>query len=454
MIRRTSLLLAAVAIVVGTVVTTAPARAQSAAPAFVLAGQSPWVAPNGDFVMRFQAANVPAGSEVALTVHDPLQSRTGFDESVTGGSLPPTRDLQRFAFDSLSADATGAKVLTLKTAGISDGGVYPLEVDLRNGSDESIAHFVTHVVVAPVGADGALTVCVPLQVAWVWPLRADPAYVAGYANPTTLADLQLDGRLGRQARQLALNPDVPLTLAPSPETLEAWNTIGAKQPALAAGTAAIRSAGVSGHNQVLTGPFVPLDLPSILDGDLSGVVNSELARGGTTLETFFGAQLDPSTALPGHLDQQSLRLLQNASARRLVVDGTQLTPADEKYTPAHPYKMLAVPGDDSSAVTVVATDPGLEQFLRGDDPPALRAAHLLSGLALVAGEQPSVTRGVAITNPDRWDADDAFVTATLAGLRNNPLLHPTTVAGLLATVPPATVDGEPDAAPVYRQLSR
>ena len=43
--------------------------------------------------------------------------------------------------------------------------------------------------------------------------------------------------------------------------------------------------------------------------------------------------------------------------------------------------------------------------------------------------------------------------AVLAGLRDNPLLHPTTVAGLLDAVPTATVDGQPDGAPVYRQLA-
>ena len=53
----------------------------------------------------------------------------------------------------------------------------------------------------------------------------------------------------------------------------------------------------------------------------------------------------------------------------------------------------------------------------------------------MAGEQPSVTRGIAIVNPDRWDADNTFVAAMLAGLRSNPLLHPTTVAGLLDAVP-------------------
>ncbi|MFI5053830.1 MAG: DUF6049 family protein, partial [Acidimicrobiia bacterium] len=108
---------------------------------------------------------------------------------------------------------------------------------------------------------------------------------------------------------------------------------------------------------------------------------------------------------------------------------------------------------DSTSVSVVATDPGFERFLAGTDPPALRAAHLLAGLALVAGEQPSVNRGVAFVNPDRWDANDTFVSATLAGLRQNPLLNPTTISGLLASVPSATGTGAPGALPVVRQLA-
>jgi hypothetical protein len=438
-----------------------PAAAQSAPPTFTLAAQSPWIAPGAGFAMRFDATNVPPGAQVALTEHDSLASRTAFDDSVDGGSLPPTRDRQTFAFDQLPVDAaTGQRVLTIPSGALGASGVFPLEVDLRSAADESLAHFVTHVVVAPIGADGALTVGQPLNVAWVWPLQAEPADVAApvYVNPTTFADLEPSGRLGRQATQLAGNPDVALTLAPSPETLDAWATLAQKKPELAAGADALRSAAL--RNQVLAGPFVPLDLPSLVRGGFQDVVTSststrpsELTRGVATLETFLGAHVDPSTALPGPLDSTSLSILQNASVRQLVVEGDALTPENEKYTPAHPYEMQTVPGDASSAVTVVATDVGLEKFLTGDDPPALRAAHLLAGLALVAGEQPSIARGIAIANPTDWDANDTFVAALLAGLRGNPLLRPTTVQGLIQSVPAATTNGDADGAPVFRQLA-
>jgi hypothetical protein len=449
-------------VVAGIAVTAAPVAAQSATPKFQLAGQSSWVAPGSDFAMRLDTTDVPPGAEVALTVHDALQSRTAFDSSIKGENLPPTRARQTFAFDQLPTDpATGQRVLAYPTAGFGDNGVFPLEVDLRSG-DSSLAHFVTHVVVDPVGANGALSVGQPLNVAWVWPLQAEPAYVAGVPiNPETLTDLELTGRLGRQAIQLATNPDVPLTLAPSPETLEAWAALGLKAPELASGADLVRAAATSGRNQVLAGPFVPLDMPSLVHADLQDVITTtdatrpgQLTRGVATLEQFLDAHVDPSTALPGPLDAASLGILQSASVRQLVVDGSALDPITEKYTPAHPYKLQSGAGaDDASAATVVATDDGLEQFLTGDEPPALRAAHLLAGLALVAGEQPSIPRGIAIANPASWDADPTFTAAVLAGLRNNPLLRPTTVAGLLQSVPVATVDGEADAAPVFRQLA-
>jgi hypothetical protein len=462
----TAVVVAAVALssaVASTSVGAPPASAQSATPTFQLALQSPWVAPGGGFLMRFAATDVPANAVVAVTLHDALQSRTGFDDSVEGKNLPPTRDRQTFPFADLPVDpATGQRFLVLNTAGLGDNGVFPLEVDLRSQADESLAHFVTHAVVAPVGADGALTVGQPLHVAWIWPLQAPPAYVAAALpfNSDTIADLEPTGRLGRQARQLFLNTDVPLTLAPSPETLESWDTIGKEVPALKVGADAVRQAATRGRNQVLAGPFVPLDLPSIVRGNLEDVVTSiagsrpgELTRGVATLEQFLGAHVDSGTALPGHLDAPSLGILRSASVRQLVVDGNALVPVTEKYTPAHPYKLQAPGGDDSTAFTVLATDDGLEQFLGGDEPPALRAAHLLAGLAVVAGEQPSIPRGIAIANPTTWDANDEFVDALLAGLRNNPLLAPTSVEGLLQAVPIATVDGAADGAPAFRQLA-
>ena len=68
-------------------------------------------------------------------------------------------------------------------------------------------------------------------------------------------------RAGSAARpsELGGEPRRAAHAGAQPETLDAWNTLAARSPDLAAGVAAVRSAGL--RNQVLTGPFVPLDLP-------------------------------------------------------------------------------------------------------------------------------------------------------------------------------------------------
>jgi hypothetical protein len=329
--------------------------------------------------------------------------------------------------------------------------VYPLEIDVRDADGRVITGFTTDEIVADVGSDGRLTSGQPLNVAWVWPLRAQPAYLPdGSPDPAVVTELSTGGRLGRQAVALSANPGVPITIAPSPETLESWDALRAtgRFPDLATGDAALRAA--APHLQVLAGPYVPLDYPSIVDAGLVGVVADEQRRGLSTLEAFFGTPLDPSVALPGQLDSGSLRLLENASVRRVVLPDTALVPAAEKFTPAQPTTVQAVQDDVSTNATVAAADTGLARFLGGDDPPALRAARLLAGLAVVAGEQPSLSRGITLVNPEGWDADPQLTTALFAGLQGNPLLAPATVSQLVDRVPVATDDGD---APLLRQLA-
>ncbi len=109
-------------------------------------------------------------------------------------------------------------------------------------------------------------------------------------------------------------------------------------------------------------------------------------------------------------------------------------------------------------MTVLATDAGVERYLSARpqedrQEPSLRAADLLGVLAVTVGEQPSLSRGVAFANPAGWDADPTLVGALLAGLRGNPLIRPVTVDTLLADTPAATVDDEPESAPVVRVLT-
>lgn len=436
------------------------AHAQTAAaPDLVLVGQDAWTPDGGAVSLQLRAPDAPPGLELALTTHDQVRSRNRFDETTAGGDLGPTLARVEVPFDELPLDAaSGTRLLTLPLEQLnarlnlrqSGSGVFPLEVDLRTPGDESLARFVTHLVVADIDEAGALSVGQPLDLAWVWPLAADPAYRPdGAPDPEVVDELLPTGRLGRQASYVGDATDVALTLAPSPETLDVWATIGARELDLAVGLSEIT--GARPRHQVLSGPFVPLDLPSLLANGFAGTIADQLARGASTLEQLVGP-IDPSTALPGPLDTASLAALRSAQVRRLVVDGSALARFEEQFTSTRPFTLQPEPGDASTATTVLASDVGLQQFLVGDAPPALRAAHLLAGLAVIAGEQPNRARGVAIVNPPRWDPPAELVDALLAGLRGNPLVRSVTVDQLFADVAPATEGDDPAGARILRTL--
>ena len=455
---------AAVLIVIGALVTPASAQTQTTtpgAPALVLVAQDAWVPIGGVFTMHLRVDSTggasTAGLNLTLTLHDPVTTRTAFDDSVNAKPILPstTGSIISAPFDSLALDADGNRVFSvaLQTATDqsadrlatrrADGGVYPLEVQLRDGNDTPVDKFVTHVVVANVTAGsvdaGAPTLSGgrPLDVAWVWPLSADPAFLPdGTPDPAVVDELAPTGRLGRQAAFIESLTNLPLTLAPSPETLDGWLTIARQRTDLASGVAALQRA--SARNEILAGPFVPLDLPALSAAGLDGSLDSEFTRGTTTLDRVIGTRLDPRTALPGPLDQHAAQTLRQRGVDRIVVDDpTVLSPVNETFTPAHPYTVQATPGDDSTAMTVVTADAGIQRFLTGDEEPALRAAHMLAALAFIEREQPGLTRGVTIVNPSRWDAPRAMLDALATGLQKNPFVRPTTVDGLIADVPVA-----------------
>ena len=441
------------------------AQAQTAVgiPKLVLIEQTSWTPVGGVFTMRLRTDGngSTSGLNLTLNLHEPVTTRTAFDESI---ATPPSLTLGLGSqisapFDSLEIDANGNRVFSVALQTAADqsldrlaarrpgGGVYPLEVYLRDDDDRPVtgSGFVTHIVVAELAAGSAeagapaLPGALPLDVAWVWPLGADPAYLPDGAPDAAVVDeLRSTGRLGRQAAMIAGLTDMTLTLAPVPETLEAWQAIARQRPEVAPGIAALQGS-VAVH-EILAGPFVALDLPAIYDAALDGSLDSEFTRGTTTLDRVLGTRLDPRTVLAGPLDARSLQYLRQRGVDRVVVeDASALSAADERDTPARPYAVQPMPGDSTSGVTAVVGDAGFQRLLTGDEPPALRAAHVIAGLAVVQREQPSVQRGVTIVNPPRWDAPEAFVAAMVNGLRSNPFVRPVTVDRLISEV--AVADG-------------
>lgn len=433
-----------------------PAPAAPAGPTITLASQDPWTAVGGDTTLGLDVAGAPPEATVSFTVYQALTTRRQYDASALGGPLSSVLSQLSVPLDALGPDASGTRSVAIglqsptgarnpTRLNVRRPGVYPLEVELRDADDRTVASFRTMLVVAE--ADRP-PVAEPLRVAWVWPLTAPPSFLPdGQPDREVAAALRANGRLGRQALALESVADVPVTLAPTAETLEAWSTAAGADPA-AASTFTALQLGLGGR-QVLDGPYVPVDLPVLLDRGLTDAVNDVLTRGSEVLAGAVGTPVDTRTALLRPASPAALGRLRIDGVDRVVVSGESLAPADEtRLTVAQPLTLTApITPSSTEPVAALATDTGLQAILTADLPAAQRVQLLLGGLAVVALEAPSVPRVVTLANPDDFDAPFELYDGLLRGLRANPYLQPVTTNEAFDAVPsePATVlaDGSP-----------
>ncbi len=172
--------------------------------------------------------------------------------------------------------------------------------------------------------------------------------------------------------------------------------------------------------QVLTGPYVPIDVPSLERVGLGDEAALELAAGFAsrsatcstpastrappTSSPLDAAALDPPRAEPGG---PARRLARTRSSR----------PRRRRSSPRRARSTSRAAGGSSRPCRPTT---GSSTSSKATRRPALRAAHFLAGLAIVAIEAPNETRGVAIAMPPRWDPEPALLNALLDGLLRQP----------------------------------
>lgn len=438
---RRALRIAVVVLAVGALPLMA-SRPASAAPSLALTRQTPWILAGGTVDLDLTILDASLDTMVSVSIHQALTSRSAFDLSLEGDGLGTPLHEIAAPVGFLTEIASSERRFPLEFAPpgepvdgrvpITQPGVYPTVVELDATPDDEDGEppsFVTYVVV--VGGDGSGPVVgEPLGLSWVWPLDADPVIGAdGLPDPTGLAALEPDGRVGRQLVALAAH-GVATTLAPGGWTVEQLAASQARpQRSLVPLT--------DDTNQVLTGGYVPLDLPSLLAHDLAEPARESRRLGIDTIEATLGMRVDTRTAVATPVDPASFEFLADASIDRMVVDEADLAESAADRTPARPFRLRS--GDRS--VLAAAPDPGLVALLDGAGPPALRAQQLVGALSLIAYESPALERGVVLVNPLRWDPEDEFLDAALSGIAGHPLISPMTLDRFFEEVPTETSDG-------------
>jgi hypothetical protein len=449
-------------ILVGVAVSSTSASAQqtpASEPTITLVEQPATVGPGDEFVLRVRLEPAdPAGLDVRLVLHDDLNTRSGFEQTVAGAQLGGVVD--RAEVD-LAGAAMHEGVAALRF-GIGDTGlpaeqtlrpdgtgVFPIEVELRRDGAvlDSFVSWLVHIEAG--GGDGPIAE--PLRVAWVWSVVAPPAFEADGVTPNAdvLADMAGGGRLDEIANLLERADEVPLTLELSPETLQSWLALARERRQLRAGANALRVAAGDADNALLLAPYVPIDLPAYLHAGLGPHLSEQLVTGQETLQRLTGARVDSRTALVDPVDAAALARLREFLVDQTLVREEKLLPRDPEpsLTPARPFVLAS----DDASFTAASTNPLVTEWLEGSEPPALRAQRFLAGLSLIALEAPGRSRGIVVATPRNWSPDRFAVTHVLRGLRDDPLLRPVTLDTYFEQVPLDTF-GDPEQ-PLVRTLA-
>lgn len=410
-------------------------------------------------------ARTPSGAEVGLTLYRALTSPSRFQQTLHS-STPPGSPLTHvdpvavadlparghhgvaLAMDvvpsnpSAAGAAAGTPVLDLRCtpAQRSCTGVYPVVVTLyppgRDGG--TLARFTTYLTYVQEKS----TATAALRFAWVVPVAGrvtikdgarDPGgAVAPPSKATTTA-------LAGLVTSLDQYPQVPVTLEPSPQTLQGLAAEGG------AGEVAADDIRAMSHDSPSTREippqsYVPIDLGALAAAGETGEITGQMTQGATVLRNL-GVQAGTSRTwvATGAVGNALGTGLADApvAATRVVVPDDQLasaTPATRAETWSSTFQLSFTGG--AAAVPAAAADTELAtHFTSNPKDPALEAAQLLADLAMIHFELPfAKSRGVVAVPPSGWVPDRTFDAALLRGLATNPIITPVTLDGFFDAV--------------------
>lgn len=413
-------------------------KAQSA-PAMSLGSQTTWWQPGQPFRIAVRVdANAPEGLELVVNVHAKLATRIAFASSAQGRVAGRATETHTVALTDAPVDENGDRVVEFVPQ-VRGDGVYPVRVDLRPlGGGASVDELVTHLIAVPAELLGD-----ELAVATIVPVHAPPAV---RPDGTVAIDDGRAGRLASLTAALAERGDVPLTLAPTPETVEALAVSPREEDAVTLDDLVTATAG----RQVLSGHFVPTNLTTMIDAGLDEESAGQLNRGIQVLRDRLGTAPTTVTRLiDERLSEAALVHLQTAEdVTSLVVPESFLDPIARNTTLTATFGMESRRGP----VTVAAADTALAGHF-GEDDPVLGAQRLLADLAQLYNDDPPARRRGVVVSPSRtWQPDGAFIETLLRGLGDSPILRPVDLAGFFDGVDAATTGPRNRAQPLVRRI--
>lgn len=397
-------------------------------------GLTTWVKPNDEVTLQLRLDDISPESRLVVNLHGRLPMRARVASTIEGNNLGRVvRQVENSKVTELETDAQGNVSIRFKVrSGVGDtqailltqDGVYPLEIQLRDETGQVTESFVVHFVRLPNNEVN------PLSVVLVQPLRFEPVLDQngeGHLSSATEAELRLVTELYRA------NSDLSVTFQVTPETL-----VGLRSSNDPDRTELFDElANLLSTNTVTAATFVEVDVDALVQAGLRDGLGSQLALGASTLMTLMGVNNESGTwVADSDLRPAGLDELAKRGVSRLIVSSDSLE-GERPEILVQPFDLATPSGGRLQAL---ATDEVLQSYLEPGLNPALAAQHFTADMAAIWFERPAYNRAVAVVLPS-GTAGLALLAELLPQFQQTPILSPTDMRGALENADPAAADG-------------
>ncbi|HZA00247.1 MAG TPA: DUF6049 family protein, partial [Acidimicrobiales bacterium] len=382
--------------------------ARQPAPAIRLVEQTTWLRDGDEFRVSVDVTGAPAGASLQLVVHEHLETRGDFHESLDGelGAVVATPEPRPLAELSTNGPANIGFMVGDGGQFLPSIGVYPVEVLLVDAEGAELASLLTHLTYLPGLDDPRVSGSSPIAVSVVVDIGGPPAHQPDGTtvpmSPPTMA------RIEERVDLLARAPEVLLTLAPVPETLDALAAQDGQQSS--ALTALVDA---TGDRPVLARPYSDIDLAALGSSGLEAEADEQARAGADVVRDVFGR--DPTSGI--WLSGPTLGAEAARSAVELGTDRALVPPSAVGELPtslAGPVPDAPVTLDGGGPLTMVS-DAELGAHLTGEGG-VLGAQRFLAELATMWFQRPTTPRAVVVHLPPDDEIDPEVVAEALRAL--------------------------------------
>jgi hypothetical protein len=401
------------------------AQQQGPARRLTLTGQSPYVVPGGEFVVRVRLdrAGSPTPTDVVVTVYGPVETRSEFAETLRDRISRTPVTSRSFAVGSLNAEATGDVALPVPLGLEGDDGVYPVRVELRDRTGTALERFVTHLIYLGGSHTGP-----KLGVSLVLPVRSSISLPSDGSREEPHLDELVPGIAALEAHR-----SLPFAFLPAPETIAALDAADDERADRA--VEALRR--IAADHLVIGTTFVPVSPPHLLGPGLGDELTAQIQRGTDVIDDVLHVNPQVRTWVASEpLDPESIDdLVLRRGVERMVVSDTVLEPVpDLELTLTRPFVL----GGRESDVPAVVADAELAAHFNGEPNQVLQAHRLLADLAVLWLDSPASSRRavVAMAPPD-WRASRGFLDTLVNGLAQNPIAEAVPLDTVFGSIAPA-----------------